>query len=100
MGEWFKKIGYTLSTSDNESFHLAPMEGMASGAFPCILNWEGAESIYPESSIVPTITDMVNLIEMTDSTKISHLSRYPMEYFDCVKITAELTHLIIKVSQE
>jgi hypothetical protein len=35
-----------LSTSDDESFHLAPAEGMASGAVPALLNWPGAETIY------------------------------------------------------
>ncbi len=35
-----------LSTSDDESFHLAPAEGMASRAVPVIRDWAGAESIY------------------------------------------------------
>ena len=47
MDEWFRKIGYVLSTSDFESFHLAPMEGAASGSVPIVLHWPGAETIYP-----------------------------------------------------
>jgi glycosyltransferase involved in cell wall biosynthesis len=43
---WLRRIGWVLSTSDDESFHLAPAEGMASRAVPVIRNWPGADSIY------------------------------------------------------
>ena len=35
-----------LSTSDDESFHVAPAEGMASRAVPVVRHWPGAETIY------------------------------------------------------
>jgi glycosyltransferase involved in cell wall biosynthesis len=43
---WLRRIGHVLSTSDDESFHLAPAEGMASGAVPALLPWPGVEEIY------------------------------------------------------
>jgi glycosyltransferase involved in cell wall biosynthesis len=43
---WLRRIGFVLSTSDDESFHLAPAEGMASRAVPVIRHWPGAETIY------------------------------------------------------
>ncbi len=46
VGAWLRKIGWVLSLSDDESFHLAPAEGMASGAVPVIRPWPGAETIY------------------------------------------------------
>ena len=46
VASWLRRIGFVLSTSDDESFHLAPAEGMASGAVPAILDWPGAETIY------------------------------------------------------
>jgi glycosyltransferase involved in cell wall biosynthesis len=46
VAAWLQKIGWVLSTSDDESFHLAPAEGMASGALPALLPWSGAETIY------------------------------------------------------
>lgn len=46
VASWLRRIGFLLSTSDNESFHLAPAEGMASGAVPAILDWPGADTIY------------------------------------------------------
>jgi glycosyltransferase involved in cell wall biosynthesis len=46
VAAWLRRIGFVLSTSDDESFHLAPAEGMASGAVPMILDWPGADRIY------------------------------------------------------
>ena len=68
VAAWLRRIGWVLSTSDDESFHLAPAEGMASGAVPALLHWPGAETIYdgrwihegPEAmaaSIAKTVAD-------------------------------------------
>lgn len=46
VASWLRRIGFVLSTSDDESFHLAPAEGMAAGAVPALLPWPGAETIY------------------------------------------------------
>ncbi|MQA83987.1 MAG: glycosyltransferase [Streptosporangiales bacterium] len=46
VAAWLRRIGFVLSTSDDESFHLAPAEGMASGAVPVLRNWPGVETIY------------------------------------------------------
>jgi hypothetical protein len=46
VGGWLRKIGWVLSLSDDESFHLAHAEGMASSAVPLIRPWPGAETIY------------------------------------------------------
>ncbi|MBT2210664.1 glycosyltransferase [Actinomadura sp. NEAU-AAG7] len=46
VASWLRRIGFVLSTSDDESFHLAPAEGMAAGAVPVLLNWPGADTIY------------------------------------------------------
>ena len=43
---WLRRIGVVLSPSDDESFHMAPAEGMASRAVPVIRHWPGAETIY------------------------------------------------------
>lgn len=51
---WFRKIGYILSPSDLESFHLALAEGMASGAVPVVWEREGAAEIAGETWIRST----------------------------------------------
>ncbi len=62
VASWLRKIGWVLSTSDDESFHLAPAEGMASRALPAVLAWPGAETIYPHEWVDATVDDMADRI--------------------------------------
>jgi glycosyltransferase involved in cell wall biosynthesis len=45
---WLRRVGFVLSVSDDESFHVAPAEGMASRAVPVLRHWPGAETIYDQ----------------------------------------------------
>lgn len=47
VSSWFRSLGHVVSTSDDESFHVAVAEGMASRAVPAVLAWDGAAEIYP-----------------------------------------------------
>lgn len=62
MASWFRKIGWILSPSVRESFHLAPAEGMASGAIPMIWERDGAASIFTDSFIVEDSIEAANMI--------------------------------------
>ncbi|MFC6023707.1 glycosyltransferase [Plantactinospora solaniradicis] len=62
VGSFLRRVGYVLSTSDDESFHLAPAEGMASGAVPAILNWPGSDTIYSSRWIHESVEDMAQSI--------------------------------------
>ncbi|MDX5322014.1 MAG: glycosyltransferase, partial [Exiguobacterium sp.] len=55
--EWLTKIGFVLSTSDLESFHLAPAEAMTSGTYPIIRHWTGSETIYPDDVLMENVLD-------------------------------------------
>jgi hypothetical protein len=55
---WLRRIGFVLSVSDDESFHVAPAEGMASRAVPVIRHWPGAETIYDMRWIRPDAQQM------------------------------------------
>ena len=46
MARWYRQVGHILSTSDEEGSHMAPAEGMASGAVPVIRPWPGATELY------------------------------------------------------
>jgi glycosyltransferase involved in cell wall biosynthesis len=59
---WLRRVGFVLSTSDDESFHLAPAEGMASRAVPVIRDWPGAQTIYRPGWIHHTTGDMASAI--------------------------------------
>lgn len=58
---WLQGIGYLLSTSDDESFHLSPAEGAASGAVPIVRDWPGASEIHPDG-FVASIDELPDLI--------------------------------------
>jgi len=62
VAAWLRRIGWVLSTSDDESFHLAPAEGMASRAVPVIRNWPGADSIYDDRWVHPDAESMAEAI--------------------------------------
>lgn len=46
MASWFRRIGFILSPSHRETFHVAPLEGAASGAVPVLLERPGAADIF------------------------------------------------------
>jgi glycosyltransferase involved in cell wall biosynthesis len=59
---WLRRVGFVLSTSDDESFHVGPAEGMASRAVPVIRHWPGAETIYDKRWLHEAPQDMAEAI--------------------------------------
>lgn len=55
VADWLRSIGAVLSTSDDESFHVAPIEGMASRAVPVVFDWPAARSVYDDRWIVSSV---------------------------------------------
>ncbi len=47
ISSWLQYIGFILSLSDKESFHVAPAEGMASFAPAIMFKREGSSDIFP-----------------------------------------------------
>jgi glycosyltransferase involved in cell wall biosynthesis len=45
--QWFHDIGFVVSASDVESFHLAAAEGMAAASVPVIIRRDGADQVFP-----------------------------------------------------
>ena len=62
VAAWLRRVGFMLSTSDDESFHVAPAEGMASRAVPVVRHWPGAETIYDRRWIHRDPADMAAAI--------------------------------------
>ncbi|SDK13735.1 glycosyltransferase family 4 protein [Sediminibacillus albus] len=94
--EWLTKIGYILSTSDFESFHMAPAEGMASGAFPIILNWDGSNTIYPNEYLLSSVNECVDKIWQVKRSEeqVNNTQEYVKKNFDIEKIGKEWKALI------
>lgn len=52
IANWLRRIGVMLSPSASESFHLAPAEGMASGAVPIFWERHGVREIFGDQNVV------------------------------------------------
>ena len=89
MPQWFQKVGYILSTSDFEGSHQAVAEGMSSGSFPLIYNWDGADTVYPREYVSE---DIEELVANTEKGKVSQeaLHKYAFENFSSSKVIQEI----------
>lgn len=83
MGSWLSKIGFVLSPSTRESFHLAPAEGMASGAIPVFWDRPGVREIFGEDYVVADVRDAALRVQHLSS----NLERYSSEA-SAVKVKA------------
>ena len=90
--EWFRNIGFILSTSEVESFHSAVAEGMMSGSIPMIMGWQGADLIYPTRFIKNDVNEIVEaIIEHSHNQKLLNEERisvrdYCLKHFSLKKI--------------
>lgn len=76
IASWLRGIGIVLSPSDNESFHLAPAEGMASGAIPIVWERDGAPSVFGEHNVFGSINDMRNeILDLSETESFEVASR-------------------------
>ncbi|MGL5676769.1 MAG: glycosyltransferase [Cellulosilyticaceae bacterium] len=70
--EMFKDIGYVLSMSDIESFHLAPAEAICSYTMGLYLAWPGVEYLYPEDIIFQSEDEIKNFILSTYKNEVEY----------------------------
>lgn len=87
MGNWLTKIGWVLSPSTTESFHLAPAEGMVSGAVPVVWERPGAVGVFGEDLVVPDTAAAAERIlagvrDADEYRRLSHLSRERVQGYD------------------
>ncbi|MFD2189601.1 glycosyltransferase family protein [Pistricoccus aurantiacus] len=55
VNDWFTLVGFILSPSDCESFHMAIGEGMLTGTTPIIWDWDGAAQIWGDKWVVSSL---------------------------------------------
>jgi len=103
---WFRRIGFILSPSDDESFHLSIAEGMASGAIPIIRMREEVPGLYPDDYVFSDVREAVRLVERfrQDAEMLSahgdRVKQYVRERFDLPKVVAEWERLLRAVADE
>ncbi len=98
VNTWLSLVGFILSPSDAESFHLAVGEGMLSGCFPIVWNWDGADNIWPESSLVATVSDaaekITKLSRCFDSSSLKNNRGYVVERYSSIKVVPNIISLL------
>lgn len=62
---WLSGIGWVLSLSDRETFHLAAAEGMASGAVPVFLPRDGVTEIFSDRWVFEDPQAIADFIYLT-----------------------------------
>ncbi len=94
MGEWYRNVGYMLSTSETEGCHTSIAEGMASGAIPVLIKWEGADLVYPPDYVHDSTDEMADyIIEMSaDQSRqkdtSAMMAKEAMAKFDVTRTTS------------
>lgn len=69
MEEWYRGVGVILSSSDIEGCHTAVLEGMASGCYPVVYDWPGAQSQfapYVHTDMADAIPELLDFIQNPD----------------------------------
>lgn len=90
INEWFTMVGFILSPSDFESFHMAVGEGMLTGAVPVIWNWDGADEIWPKEYVIESIDEAVKIIDDNSQCGASANCREQvLELYDSSRIVEE-----------
>ena len=81
MPKWYQKIGFILSTSDSESFHLSVVEGASSKAIPILLKREGAEEVYPKDWSYRTVEEASNnILKITEEGNFGKMAQSRFNY--------------------
>ncbi len=94
VADWLQNVGYVLSVSDYESFHMAPIEGMASGAVPIVLRREGVNTIFPQQFIFESHDEAVEYILKDQLVDVEMLKGFVSSNYDLSVVCKELEALL------
>ncbi len=70
VNDWFTLVGFILSPSDFESFHMAIGEGLLTGAMPVIWDWEGAAEIWGNEWVVSSLEEAKQAVVNGEPTEV------------------------------
>ncbi|MBS9402915.1 glycosyltransferase [Halomonas sp. TRM85114] len=69
VNDWFTMVGFILSPSDFESFHMAIGEGILTGTTPIIWGWNGAAEIWGDAWVVSSLEHAKQAVVSGETTK-------------------------------
>ena len=96
MEEWYRGIGTILSSSDSEGCHTSVLEGMASGAYPVVYDWPGAQGLFAPhvySDLSEAIDYVIAFAEAEDQTAARAPNRAAMQMHDVATFTQNFMSL-------
>lgn len=94
VGKWLSMVGFILSPSTFESFHMAVAEGMLSGARPVIWDRAGSRELWADEWVVNNIEDAEKLILAGKEYKDSELRGWVLEHYNPASVVSEWNDLI------
>ncbi len=96
---WLERIGWILSPSDVESFHLATAEGMAAGCVPVIWQRAGAAQLFPSRWVHADTTAAHHAVAGTSDTARraagAQARDFVAERYDERQVTAAWRHRVL-----
>ena len=93
MADWYRNVGFVISTSDFESFHLTLADGAASEATSGSIAWPGADLIYPIDWLAATPKGVAELLLNRQSAKKQDRD-FVIEHFDQAAVLNDLVEAI------
>ena len=95
---WFRSVGFILSPSELESFHLATAEGMSSGAIPIVWERLGALGIFGASALQKSSDEGVSkILELQGDSDFAEASSEAKSYaarWDTVQVLPQWEQLL------
>ncbi len=101
---WLQKIGYILSPSDAESFHMAVAEGISSKATPIVWKWPGVDFVYPFVELVDSAQSAASQIARLNRSNArprlhSQASKFVQQNYDTSVISDKWLDALSSVGQ-
>lgn len=72
MGNWLRRVGWMLSPSYRETFHLAGVEGATSGAIPLVWERDGSHEIFSDRWNFASTQEVAEFVLATNSSADSY----------------------------
>lgn len=104
IGNWFHKIGWILSPSYRETFHLSAIEGACSGAIPLAWTREGSKEIIGEEYNFDSTEAIGQFVLATNASPESFMvaskkAQRSVERYGIPAIRAKWLELIFELSE-
>ena len=102
MRSAISEIGFLLSMSDFESFHVAPAEAFAAGNAALFLPWRGVEFIYPSKYIAESLGQMQDsIVSANTGAAIENFAAEGRDWvrdnFDVEKFVNEFDRMVLNI---